>query len=48
MARDGPALRRDELAPAEMQAMPSLAGQFHVTHQAQQLVDRIRHLMATA
>lgn len=47
-ARDRPAFRRDQVAPAEMPAGPSITRQLHIAHEAQQLVGRIRNLMATA
>ncbi len=48
MPGDRPTLRRYELAPAKVPTSPSLARQLHVTHHPQQLVNRIRHLVATA
>ncbi len=42
------AFGRDQLAPAEVPALPRLTRQLGVADQAQQLVDRIRHLVGAA
>jgi hypothetical protein len=45
MARYGATFRRDELAPAEVPALPALAGQLHVAQQPQQLEGHVRYLV---